>query len=71
MSYDDLRTRIDQPGGAALILFGTGWGLTRDALALAEVMLPPIDALPSRAGYNHLPVRAACAIILDRVCGAR
>ena len=70
-SYDDARTRLDQPGGAALILFGTGWGLTKEALEMADAMLPPIDALPSRAGYNHLPVRAACAIILDRVCGAR
>lgn len=71
LSYDAARARFAEPGGAALILFGTGWGLTKDALALADAMLPPIDAVPSRAGYNHLPVRAACAIILDRVCGAR
>lgn len=71
LSYDDARVKLAEPGGAVLILFGTGWGLTKEALDLAEAMLPPIDAIPSRAGYNHLPVRAACAIILDRVCGAR
>lgn len=71
LSYDRARAHFEDDPGAALILFGTGWGLTPGALAHCQAMLPPIDAVPSRAGYNHLPVRAACAIILDRVCGAR
>jgi len=71
LSYDEARVRFEQNEGSALIVFGTGWGLTKGALALADAMLPPIDAVASRAGYNHLPVRAACAIILDRLCGAR
>jgi hypothetical protein len=71
LSWDDARARFAEPGGAALIIFGTSWGLTREALAQAQAMLPPVNAAPARAGYNHLPVRAACAIILDRVCGDR
>jgi tRNA (guanine37-N1)-methyltransferase len=48
-----------------LILFGTGHGLAAEVLERAEVALPPI-----RPGtYNHLSVRAACAIILDRLFG--
>jgi tRNA (guanine37-N1)-methyltransferase len=48
-----------------LILFGTGHGLAENVLNRAEVALPPI-----RPGtYNHLSVRAACAILLDRLFG--
>ncbi|MFO0744083.1 MAG: RNA methyltransferase [Myxococcota bacterium] len=73
VAFEILRERLarDEEAGAALILFGTGWGLSADLLDRADVMLPPIEALPARAGYNHLPVRAAIAIVLDRLAGAR
>jgi tRNA (guanine37-N1)-methyltransferase len=48
-----------------LILFGTGHGLAASVLEAADLSLPPI-----RPGvYNHLSVRAACAIMLDRLFG--
>ena len=48
-----------------LLLFGTGHGLAPEVLEHVELSLPPI-----RPGvYNHLSVRAACAIILDRLFG--
>ena len=71
LGWEEARSRFAQPEGAALILFGTAWGLSPEALGTAAAMLPPVNAVPARAGYNHLPVRAACAIILDRVCGDR
>jgi hypothetical protein len=71
IAYEALRERLADEPGTALLVFGTGWGLAPDALSLCDVMLDPIEALPARAGYNHLPVRAACAIILDRLFGAR
>jgi hypothetical protein len=51
-----------------LLLFGTGWGLTDEVLASVDRVLRPI-----RGGtdYNHLSVRAAVAIILDRLFGER
>jgi hypothetical protein len=49
-----------------LVVFGTGHGLTDDLLACADAVLPPIRP---RGGYNHLPVRAAAAITLDRLVG--
>lgn len=49
-----------------LLLLGTGHGLAKAALAEAAGVLPPIRFL---AGYNHLPVRAAAAITLDRLLG--
>ena len=53
-----------------LLLFGTGWGLAREVIDAADVVLAPIRA-SAASGYNHLSVRAACAILLDRLRGAR
>jgi len=50
-----------------LILFGTGWGLADSLLERADHRIEPI----APGGYNHLSVRAAAAVILDRVLGPR
>ncbi|MBW1980349.1 MAG: RNA methyltransferase [Deltaproteobacteria bacterium] len=55
-------------GGQLLILFGTAWGLSREVMELADYQLPPIDG---RHGYNHLSVRSAASIILDRLLSDR
>jgi tRNA (guanine37-N1)-methyltransferase len=60
-----LRARMRAATRPWLILFGTGHGLVSEVLAHADFALPPI-----RPGvYNHLSVRAACAITLDRLFG--
>ena len=51
-----------------LIVFGTGWGLTAGLTDAADVRLEPILG---RDGFNHLSVRAAVAIVLDRLLGTR
>lgn len=51
-----------------MLLFGTGWGLAEAALARAEIRLHPILG-PS--DYNHLSVRSAVSIYLDRLFGMR
>jgi hypothetical protein len=51
-----------------LIVLGTGWGLTDEVIAACDLRLEPIRG---REGYNHLSVRSACAIILDRLYGDR
>jgi len=71
VSYPVLADRMTTEPGAALLLFGTGWGLTTQTLEACDVVLPPIEAIAGRAGYNHLSVRSAVAIILDRLLGAR
>jgi hypothetical protein len=67
-SYAEARTRVAATERSALILFGTGWGLTAEVLDQADVFLAPILGA-SPTGYNHLSVRAACAIVLDRLLG--
>lgn len=51
-----------------LFLFGTGWGLVEDIIKRSDYVLEPIRG---RNNYNHLPVRSAIAIILDRLLGLR
>jgi hypothetical protein len=48
-----------------LILFGTGWGLTQEVVKKSDYVLEPLEG----KGYNHLSVRTAAAIILDRLLG--
>lgn len=49
------------------LIFGTGWGLHADALELSDLLIEPIFGA-SEDGYNHLSVRSAVAIYLDRLC---
>lgn len=68
LPYEVLRRRLAAGGPAVLLIFGTGWGLTEEVLARADDILEPIRG---RRDYNHLSVRSAAAIILDRVLGDR
>jgi len=51
-------------GKPILLLFGTGWGLEKNIIKEADYVLDPVEGVGE---YNHLPVRAAIAIILDRL----
>jgi tRNA (guanine37-N1)-methyltransferase len=46
-----------------LIMFGTGWGMTEDLFNMATYVLKPIEG---PTDFNHLSVRSAVAIMLDR-----
>jgi hypothetical protein len=54
-------------GRPTLILLGTGWGLADEVFALADHVLEPIS-VPD-GDYNHLSVRCAAAVTLDRLLG--
>lgn len=51
-----------------LLLFGTGWGLADSILNKAHYQLEPITG---KHGYNHLSVRSAASIIIDRLCSKK
>lgn len=57
-------------GPPVLLLLGTGWGLAPQALSEASLRLEPIVS-PRPDGYNHLSVRAAAAIFLDRLLATK
>ena len=69
--YRALRERLE--GGAhALVLFGTGHGLADSVVEMANLVLSPVLGPLDDDGtsYNHLSVRSAAAIILDRLRGS-
>lgn len=68
VSFDELRNRLRNDPRPMYILFGTGWGMTDELIDVCDVILPPIM---ENSEFNHLSVRAAVAIMLDRVAGDR
>jgi len=56
----------DEP---TLLVFGTAHGLAAPALEACDGLLAPIEGLDD--AFNHLSVRSAVAIILDRLLAAR
>jgi len=62
--YGKLREEMSRSKRPYLILFGTGWGLCEEVIDGADVVLSPIVG---ETGYNHLSVRSAAAIIMDRL----
>jgi len=57
---------ILENGMPHLLIFGTAWGLAESLISQADFLLEPITGT---TGYNHLSVRSAAAIILDRLLG--
>ncbi|EKD42379.1 MAG: protein of unknown function DUF2168 [uncultured bacterium] len=64
VSFRELKEKLPKENQPYLILFGTGWGLASEVLDQVDYLLEPIKGL---ADYNHLPVRSAVAIVLDRL----
>jgi hypothetical protein len=66
VDYEEMRSRItdNQP---VLLLFGTAHGLATEVMELSDATLPPIQG---GTGYNHLSVRSAASITLDRLLGS-
>ena len=65
VEYEQVKTKLrDQE--PVLLLFGTAHGLAPEVLTKVDGMLPPIQA---KTNYNHLSVRSAASIIIDRLLG--
>jgi hypothetical protein len=65
ISFDRFRQMLND-GDLYLLIFGTAWGLTNDFIADADYILDPVMG---NTDYNHLSVRSATAVILDRLFG--
>jgi hypothetical protein len=64
----EMRVWIERDEQPFLILFGTGWGLPSEVTARCSRMLLPVKG---KGEYNHLSLRVAIGIILDRLLGER
>ncbi len=66
ISFADLRRKIWREDGDCLLVFGTGHGIAEEVLESSDHVLKPVEG---RGVYNHLSVRSAVAIIVDRLLG--
>ena len=66
VTYAQLRESIETRHEPILLMFGTGWGLLKKDVEQMDQILEPIFG---PTDYNHLSVRSAAAIILDRLRG--
>jgi hypothetical protein len=66
ISYKQMKGEIFNRANPFLILFGTGWGIEKGLMDSCTYILEPIEG---DASYNHLSVRSAVSIILDRLLG--
>jgi hypothetical protein len=72
LSYAEYRRILESPerdDRPVAIVFGTGWGVSETFYPEVHRILAPVYGPEGEGGYNHLSVRAAAAIILDRLFG--
>ncbi len=72
VSYVDYRRELTEAGRASkpvVLVFGTGWGVSDTFYPEVHRILAPVYGPEGDQGYNHLSVRSAVAIILDRLLG--
>ncbi|MCG8557740.1 MAG: RNA methyltransferase [Proteobacteria bacterium] len=68
LSFERLRASLTERKAPLLLLFGTSHGLALEVLDACDAVLEPIVG---PTAYNHLSVRSAAAIVLDRLLGPR
>ncbi len=64
VSFGHVRRRR-AAGAPVLLVIGKAWGLASSVFERCDARLEPIDG---GTGFNHLSVRSAMAILLDRLC---
>ncbi|MCF8111641.1 MAG: RNA methyltransferase [Desulfobacteraceae bacterium] len=68
MEYNEFKRAIQCNESAYVLALGTAWGLSGEFMQKADCRLAPIAG---NRDYNHLSVRSAASIILDRLLADR
>lgn len=58
------KKKLETDPASHLLVFGTAWGLTQEMIDACDLVLEPIEGI---GDYNHLSVRSAVSIYLDRL----
>ena len=66
ITFEEMKQEIHTQEKPILLIFGTGHGLPNEILSTCDYSLEPVRA---SGDFNHLSVRSAIAIILDRLIG--
>ena len=64
LKFTELKEMLQNGNSPYLLIFGTGSGIAAEVVNKANYRLEPIKGY---GNYNHLAVRSAVAIVLDRV----
>jgi len=64
LKFTELREMLQNSNLSYFLIFGTGSGIAAEVVNMADYRLEPIRG---QGNYNHLAVRSAVAIVLDRV----
>jgi tRNA (guanine37-N1)-methyltransferase len=67
-SFTELQDMLIKTRQPFLLILGTGWGLTEAIFSRSDYVL---EAIEGPTDYNHLSVRSAAAILLDRLLAHR
>ena len=67
ISIPDFASKEFSKDNAYLLMFGTGWGLADSVMNSTDYIFEPLSY---ETGYNHLSVRSAVSIIMDRLYNA-
>lgn len=67
VGFGEARRRLAE-GRPTLLVLGTGWGLAPEALEQCDWTLAPVLGA---GAYNHLSVRSAASILVDRLVAER
>ncbi len=65
----ELKRMVLETDRPLLFVFGTGWGLHDEIIEQCDAIMQPIKG--GNLDYNHLSVRSAVAVTLDRFFGSR
>lgn len=63
VTFREMRAKLPDLG-CVLLLFGTAWGLSAELIDRAEYLIEPVKGC---GDYNHLSVRSAVTVVLDRL----
>jgi len=66
LKFSELKKILQSSNMPYLLIFGTGSGLTDELIKKSDLKL---ESISSHSGYNHLAVRSAVAIIMDKIMG--
>ncbi|MEG1496291.1 MAG: tRNA (guanosine(37)-N1)-methyltransferase TrmD [Clostridiales bacterium] len=64
IGYEELSEKMERTDDNFLLIFGTGHGMPEEILEDADYVLKPIEG---KGSYNHLSVRSAVSIVVDRL----
>jgi hypothetical protein len=65
LKFIGLREMLKKDNEPYVLVFGTGSGIASEVINIADYRLEPIKG--NSTNYNHLAVRSAVAIVLDRI----